>query len=139
MKPSLASLFRSLPETELPSGLEGRIFERITLLRLREARFAMMFSYARLLVSGVLSAVSVFFVGSTILESDFIHVVSLFLSDMTLLAQYGNSIFWFLLETFPVVPVVFLLMPIFLLSISVSLHVASLNKYRFSSVSLVTS
>ena len=138
MKRSFESLFKSLPETELPAGLESRIFDRIAELRLREARLAIIFSYARLVISGGLSIAAFSFVGSTIVESDFMQIASLFLSDMTLFAQHGSSLLWFLLETFPAIPIVLLLTPIFLLLVSVSLHMSSLHKYRFSIISFVT-
>ena len=138
MKSSFISLFQSLPETELPLGLESRIFERIAELRLREARRAILVSYARLAVSGGLFVMACFFVGSTILGSEFVRTLSLLFSDMTLLAQYGSDFFWLVLETFPVIPVVLLLTPLFFLLVSVGLHKSSFNKYRFSVISSVT-
>ena len=71
MPQPLASLYKQLPEPDMPSGLEGKVFARLAELRRQEARQALVWSYVRLALSSALALSGVFFAGSSLLGSEF--------------------------------------------------------------------
>ncbi len=134
MKSPLYSLFQSLPEAELPTGLSERIFSEITRVREREVRRALFFSRMRILISGVVSLNAIFFAGSAILGSEFARLFSLILSDTLAMTAYGRELFWIFLETFPALPFTLLFIPIFFFLVSLGMHATVKNQSQFSRV-----
>ncbi len=134
MKSPLHSLFQSLPEAELPTGLSGRIFAEVTRVREREMRRALFLSQMRVLISGVVSLNAIFFAGSSILGSEFAQLFSLILSDTMAMTAYGKELFWLFLETFPTLSFVLLFIPIFLFLVSLGMHATVKNQSQFSRV-----
>ena len=133
MEPSLSSVFKSLPEAEMPTGLSRRIFSEIDRIREREIRQAIFISRTRVVVSGAMSLVAFFFAGSMVLGSEFAQLFSLVVSDVLALTAYGWEFFWFFLETFPAIPFILLLVPLFLFLLSLGMHAAVLRNYsKFS-------
>lgn len=133
MKPSLSSLFQSLPETDLPSGLSGRIFFEIARIRGGEVRRAILFARLSIVISGTVTFIAFLYAGSTILGSDFARLFWLVISDTLILTAYGWELFWFFLETLPAVPFVLLLVPLFFFLLSLGMYATAFKEYqRFS-------
>ncbi len=131
MKPSLSSLFKSLPEAELPAGLSERIFSEIGRFRGREVHRMLLFSRVRVGASGLMFLGAIFFTESEIFGSEFARLFSLVISDTVEMTAYGWELFWLFLETFPTIPFVFLLVPLFFFLISLGMHVTAKHHSRF--------
>ena len=129
MKSSLHSFFKSLPEAELPVGLSERIFSEIGRVREREIRRTILFSRIRVVVSGVAACVALFFAGSAVLGSEFAQLISLVVSDTLVLTAYGGELFWLFLETFPAIPFMLFLIPLFLFLLSLGMHAMVLRSH----------
>ncbi|MBP5993602.1 MAG: hypothetical protein KA731_01710 [Candidatus Moranbacteria bacterium] len=137
MPQPLTSLYKQLPEPDMPSGLEGKVLARLAELRQQEARRALVWSYARLALSFVLALSGIFFAGSALLGSEFVQLLSVFLSDVAWLSASGSNLLWFFLETFPAWPLALFLAPIFLLLVSIGMHASVEKRYHFQQSSLV--
>ena len=137
MPQPLASLYKQLPEPDMPSGLEGKVFARLAELRRQEARQALVWSYVRLALSSALALSGVFFAGSSLLGSEFVQLLAVFLSDVALLTASGSDLLWLFLETFPAWPLALFLAPIFLLLVSIGMHASVEKRYHFQQSSLV--
>lgn len=118
--------------------LEGRVLAHLALLRHREARRALAWSYVRLGLSFGLALGGVFFAGSSLLGSEFVQLLSVFLSDIALLTASGSNLFWLLLETFPAIPLALFLAPLFFLLVSIGMHASVEKRYHFQSSSFIT-
>ena len=129
MKSSLHSFFKSLPEAELPTGLSERIFSEIGRVREREIRRTILFSRIRVVVSGVAACVALFFAGSAVLGSEFAQLFSLVVSDTLVLTAYGGELFWLFLETFPAIPFMLFIIPLFLFLLSLGMHAMVLRSH----------
>ncbi len=129
MKPSLSSLFKSLPEAELPAGLSAWIFSEIVRVREREIRRTILFSRIRVVVSGVVACIALFFAGSAVLGSEFVQLFSLVVSDTLVLTAYGGELFWLFLETFPAIPFMLFIIPLFLFLLSLGMHAMVLRSH----------
>lgn len=129
MKSPLHSFFKSLPEAELPTGLSERIFSEIGRVREREIRRTILFSRIRVVVSGVVACIALFFAGSAVLGSEFVQLFSLVVSDTLVLTAYGGELFWLFLETFPAIPFMLFLIPLFLFLLSLGMHAMVLRSH----------
>ncbi|MBP6889102.1 MAG: hypothetical protein KBC83_01890 [Candidatus Moranbacteria bacterium] len=138
MKSSLSSLLKSLPEPELPAGFSERIFSEITQLQERKMRRAILFSWVRIGISGLVSLLAIFFAGSTILGSEFAQLFSLIVSDTLVLTTYGRELFWLFLETFPTVPFALLFVPLFFFLLSLGMHATVKNHSQFPQLVSIT-
>lgn len=121
----------------MPAGLERKVFARLALLRSREAQRALAWSYARLIFSSGLALSGIFFAGSSILGSEFMQLLSMFLSDIALITASGSNFFWLFLETFPAVPLALFLAPIFFLMVSIGMHASLERRSHFQPSSFV--
>lgn len=137
MPQTLTSIFKQLPEPETPSGLEERVFTRLARLRRQEARRALIWSYARLILASASALAGIFFAGSSLIGSEFVELLSVFISDVALLSASGNDFLWLFLETFPAVPLALFLAPIFFLLVSIGMHASVEKRYHFQQSSLV--
>lgn len=126
---SLREVFNEIPEADLPTDMEERVFRAIALERAAfRRRRGMLFSIASF---GSASAffVAIFWYGKALFESDFWNVSGLLFSDMDVVISHGSDFLFFLLETFPTIPVISLLAPAFVLLL-IAKEYAVLRDYR---------
>lgn len=110
MKPTISSLFQQLPTLQ-DDGLKRRI-----LAALAQARVAEIRQKRHWQLFGLWSSTGVFFValvlfGNTLLHSEFWNLVELLFTDSGTVWSYGGDFLFSLLETFPAVPLMMLLLP----------------------------
>lgn len=137
MSQPLTSLYKQLPESDMPSGLEGKVLTRLAELRRQEARQALVWSYVRLILSSALALSGIFFAGSALIGSEFAELLPVLLSDVALLSTSGSNLLWLFLETFPAWPFTLFLAPIFLLLVSIGMHASVEKRYHFQQSSFV--
>lgn len=131
MNKSINKLFKELGDSEPRDSLAAKILLEISRDRERSARRKMFFSRLGMAASliGMVYAVAVY--GNALVVSEFWSLASLAYYDAGILWSHWNSFVYSLLETFPVVDLIALLLPIFTLCLSLSTYSKSLNlKYR---------
>ena len=123
-KKSLGEIFNEIPEADFPTDMEERVFRAITAEQaaLRKRRNVLFFVGSFGSVSAFLAAI--FWHGEALLESDFWNVSGLFFSDMDVVVSHGSDFLFSLLETFPIVPAVSFLAPVFVLLLIAKEYVA---------------
>lgn len=131
--PTLKSFFQDMEVVTPKEGLEKEIFQAVLAVRdrrlkqrLQVASLGIAFSLGTLLYAG-------FALGKTLLESDFWSIVALIFSDVTVAAQYWNDFLFSLLETFPTLSVVAVLLPVFIFLLFLDMYAGVQRKnYSFN-------
>jgi hypothetical protein len=125
----LSQIFKDIPNVEPPKGLEGLILARINSIECAREKKKLWISSLSLAVSGLASIAAVFFLGKTIVNSEFANMLSLVFSDSAIIIRHWNDFLLSLAETLPVVSIIMILMPIFILLISLNLFFNAYKKY----------
>lgn len=134
MRRKLGQLFQDISELNPPTVLAGFIFSSIEKEKAKKAKRQMVFSYLGFVGSFVLAIYVGTNFGQTFLQSEFWTIFSLIFSDLFVVIGNWNSFGYSLLETFPVMHVTALLLPVFTLLISAKFYFANkfnlIHKYR---------
>jgi hypothetical protein len=112
---TLHAIFKEIPSVDFSMDMEGRISraiegERVALEKGRNRIF-----FAGFALSAVGLFVATLWHGSALIESDFWSMTALLFSDADVVMAHGSAFLFSLLETFPVIPAVVLLAPVFVL------------------------
>lgn len=137
MKNSLNHFFHALPPAvAMPEGFEARVFSALRQAQQQEIRRMLILSKLSIAISGGISLVMLWWAGASFVGSEFARLVSLLLSDTTLLVgSSGRELLWLVLETFPALPAALILAPIFVFLLLLARHVTVTHRSPLSSVS----
>lgn len=134
MSNALRETFHKTASMEPSEGLERRILMSIAVEEARRLRRKLFLSYAGLMGSlGVLAYAGVTS-GKTFLQSDFWNLLSLLFSDAAAVLGFWQDFLLSLAETFPVISLIILLIPVFMLVLSLHFYasVAGKSRYHFA-------
>lgn len=128
MKQTLHQAFQCIKEQNPPLYLESVILQKIELEKNKQMKRKLILSYAGFIFS--LSALLYIgiYSGSSFLKSDFWNLLSLFFSDVTVVGQHWKDFIFSLLENFPFMHAIAILIPIFTLLMSLNLVMSMKNK-----------
>jgi len=130
MNEKLGQLFKNTRDLEPSAGLEGFILAKIEAIGDRQAKRKLVFSYVGILVSIIAVFYSVAVFGEGVIKSEFWRLMALAFSDLgTVLANWKDFSFS-LLETFPVVYMAIIIIPIFTLLLSFNGYLNNHNHNR---------
>ena len=118
MHQKLSQAFKNIPEVEPNSGLEVLIMQKIDFQKAKIAQRNLIFSYVGLAGSGVAILGAIFSFGGSVLEAEFWKLSTLLFSDLAIVASNLPDFFYSLLETFPVISAIAILIPVFTLFLS---------------------
>ncbi|MBP9727880.1 MAG: hypothetical protein KBD27_00720 [Candidatus Moranbacteria bacterium] len=127
MKP-LEKTFEAIVREEPSQLLRASILTKIGLLQSRKERHQKWFSLGMLSLSILLFSLGVYQYGQTLLQSDFLRLLSLLFSDLGVLIGSFQYFSYSLLETLPIVPLLVLLVPVVFFFWSMSLFLALSEK-----------
>ena len=122
MEKKLRKLCEELSELDPPISLCGLIFARIGKEKARKAKRQLAFSYAGFALSATLATYVGINFGQAFWQSEFWTMLSLIFSDVTIVARNWDRFFYSLLETFPIMHAIAMLLPIFILLISANFY-----------------
>lgn len=129
---TVRKLFKKIETSRERESLESEILQAIMLACEARQKRRLAVAYAGLLLSGVTILYVSLTYGGVILASDFWNIILLFFSDVTVLANYWNDFFLLLLETIPVVPILFVLIPTFFFLLFLSMFFQTSRRQRYS-------
>jgi hypothetical protein len=116
---TLHALFKKISEIEPSEGLEKRILRKIALNHKKQISRDMLFYRVWSFGSSALAIYAIFAFGNSIIKSEFWSMTSLLFSDIKIVAANWSDYAFSILETLPVISLIFILIPIFALVLSV--------------------
>jgi hypothetical protein len=131
MSNNLYYLFKNIKELEPPEGLQAAILCNIKKAKARQIRRKLVFSEAGLIGSTLAVLYTLFATGPTLLKSEFWNMMSLAFTDAGVVLANWHDYLYSMMETFPVLTLAIMLLPIFVLLVSVSSYLNLSNKNNF--------
>lgn len=128
MSQKLFRAFKDIKEIEPSSELADLVLAEIGLLREKQTKRKLVLSYFSLAGSLGAFVLAVFEYGGAFLQSEFWSLLKLLSTDAGIALENWNDFSFSLLETFPTVSVIIILIPIFALLLSVSAYFKSAGK-----------
>jgi len=125
MNQKLSQIFKHIPEVEPSSSLEALINQKIGFQRAKISRRNLIFSYVGLTGSGLAILGAIFSFGGAFLESEFWNLSTLLFSDLAVVAGNWPDFMYSLLETFPVINAIVILIPVFMLFLSFNYYLSN--------------
>jgi|GEM_PF-1074982 len=118
----MAQLSRILKQiSQVPTdSLRSKILARIELEREERDAWKARFALIGIVFSGSLLLIALLSAGASLLQSEFWTILSLLFSDMSIITASFQDFVYSLIETLPILPIISLLLPLFLLTISLS-------------------
>lgn len=132
MKEKMRQIFKEISEVSPSPKLEGLILVRIEILRKRQIRRRLAFSYLSLTSSLGAFVWTVVEFGSAFLQSDFWILLRLLLTDASSVMRNWNDFLFSLLETFPAISLSIMLVPVFAILFSLSTYFKLANRRQFN-------
>jgi len=130
MSEKLKQLFQKISELNPPVALADFVFARIEKEKIKKAKRQLIFSYLGLFGSGALAIFALTIFGQAFWQSEFWTMLSLIFSDIAIVAKNWDTFFLSLLETFPVVHATILLVPVFVMLISINSYFTNKANYK---------
>jgi len=118
MDQKLSQVFKNIKDFEPNSNLEALIMQKIGFQRERALKRKLIFSYLGLAGSGLAIFGAILGFGGAILQSEFWNLSTLLFSDLMVVAGNWKDFMYSLLETFPVINAIAILIPVFTLFLS---------------------
>lgn len=115
----LTSIFKNITCAPDPF-LEGRVLLALRAERKRLLRWQNRLAVGSVAGSGILFVVTVFFLGTALIQSEFWSLSTLLFSDLGVIVTSGGDFLYSLLETLPLVPLIALFAPLTLFFFSMS-------------------
>ncbi|MFA5872157.1 MAG: hypothetical protein WC858_05595 [Parcubacteria group bacterium] len=127
MNEKLSRAFKKITDADPPLELEDKILHKISLIKEGRVRRKLLLSYVGFATSfsALIYAGTVF--GSLILRSEFWNLANLLFTDMGIIAGHWTDFLFSLLETFPAVYLVAMIIPVFVFLISASCYFNAVN------------
>lgn len=122
MNSKLSKIFKEMSQVEPKKGLEGSILQKIDFERGRQIKKKLVFSYFGFTFSFSAGICALAYFGSSFLKSEFWSILSLAFSDFMIVAGSWREYLYSLGETFPIMSVVAILVPIFGFLLSANLY-----------------
>lgn len=113
MEQKLSKIFKEMKEIEPKEELRFSIMRKINLEKSRRMRRMKFLSYFGIAVSFSAAAYALIFFGSAFFKSEFWTIFSLIFSDAMIVLGNWKEYLYSLGETFPVVNIILILVPIF--------------------------
>ena len=130
MEQRLKKAFKNISEVNPRPNLERIILRKIELAKKRQLRYKLILTYAGLIGSVAAAIYAGLTYGGSFLQSDFWNLVSLAFSDISTVAQHWQAFLMSLLETFPVMSAIAILVPIVILLLSLGMYL-DLNSKQY--------
>ena len=131
MNYKLSQFFKNIQKIEPAEWLEVLIMQKIGLEREKALKRKLIFSYAGLIGSSLAMFGTIFSFGGAFLHSEFWSMTSLLFSDLMIVAGNWKTYAYSLMETFPVVNVIMILIPAFALFLSISFFLSLRQKSQY--------
>lgn len=128
MRQNLNQAFKGLSELNPSLKLEEIILHKIELEKDKSLKRKLVFYYAGLIGSAAAVLAAIFIFGKAFLESEFLNVASLAFSDAAVVATHWQEFSYSILETFPVINAIAILIPVFALLLSLNMLTSLNNK-----------
>lgn len=125
----LREVFKNISELEPSSKLELAILRHIRREHTKEMRQRLALAYFSLAGSTLAIIYTMFTFGQSILKSDFWNLLTLLFSDAQVVLANWSDFLFSILENFPVLAVIAVLVPIFLFTLSMFSYV-NINNNR---------
>lgn len=130
MKQDLHYVFKSISEIEPSPKLEGLVLSKIQFLKEKQTKRKLIFSYLGLAGSFGSFVLAVFSYGQILFNSDFWNLLKLLATDAGIIFENRNDFVLSLLETFPAASLAIILIPAFVLLVSLSAYFKSIYFYK---------
>lgn len=130
MDKKLHQAFKNIGEIKPSTNLEGKILRRVELERKKQLRFKSILTHVGLAGSVAAAVYMGLTFGNSFLQSEFWNLVTLAFSDITIVARHWQAFAMSLLETFPTMSTILLLIPVFTLLLSLGLYLDLNKKYN---------
>lgn len=134
MEKKLIQSFKDIDELNPPSKLEGAIFESIQQEKAKRLKRKVRLTYFGLATSALTLIYSGLSFGTSFIKSDFWNMASLATSDFLIISKHWEEYSLSLLETFPVLSAIAMLVPLCVLlrffSLSLDLNKKINNRNR---------
>jgi len=134
MNQKLSQIFKNIPEIEPNSGLEALINQKIGFQKEKTRKKELIFSYLGLAGSGLATLWAILSFGGAFWQSEFWNMISLLFSDLMIVAGNWKTFAYSLMETFPVINVIMILIPAFALFLSFSFFLSLRNRSRYAHI-----
>ncbi|HAI74500.1 MAG TPA: hypothetical protein DCS28_00490 [Candidatus Moranbacteria bacterium] len=132
MSQKLRQAFRNIKEIEPSVKLAGLILSEIGLLREKQAKRKIFLSYFSLAGSFGVFFLAVFEYGGAFFQSEFWSLLRLLSTDVGVVVGNGSDFTLSLLETFPLVSMIIILIPVFALLLSISVYFKSIQRSNYN-------
>lgn len=130
MSKKLSQIFKEIGGVEPGEGLKVLILKRIELEKDRKMKRKLFLSYAGFLSSVFGTSYALLVFGRSFLQSEFWSMVSLVFSDLLVVVGNWKTFAYSLLETFPVMNMIAILIPLLALFMSVNFYLSSRSRTR---------
>jgi hypothetical protein len=130
-KLKLSQIFKKTKQIEPSSELVGLILKRLEKEKDKQIKRDLFLSYTGLALSFSAGIYVLITFSKTFLQSEFWNMASLLFSDLSIVAGYWKEYAYSLLETFPFMHMIAILIPVFILMLSFNLY-SSLKKEMHS-------
>jgi hypothetical protein len=130
MDQKISRLFKNIPELEPTATLQSAVFRAIELKNNRRDRRRKFFAHGGLAVSFVATIFAAWTLGGSLLKSDFWSIASLIFSDIEIVATNWQNFSLSLLENFPTVSLVGILVPVAALLLFIGLDLEFIGKHN---------
>lgn len=133
MDRKIANLFKNIRSVSPPSHLEGAILDAVRSEKKKRMRIKLVISRFGLAASVLAGVYTLAVFGKHFLNSEFWNILSLLYSDAAIVAVNWKEFGLSLVETFPFLPFVLILVPIFTLMLSIGAYLDSLknNQHKY--------
>lgn len=132
MKQDLNQAFKNIKEIEPSPKLEGLILSKIEALKEKRAKKKLMLSYFSLATSFGAFVLAVVSYGNAFVKAEFWDLLKLSITDTGVVFGNWSYFAYSLLETFPVVSLAVILIPILALLFSFSAYFKSIHRSHFN-------
>jgi hypothetical protein len=130
MSNKLNQALKSISQLEPPRDLGDSILKRIETKKEDKIKMNLLFSYAGLAISFLLILGDILAFGNSFLKAEFWSIVSLAFSDFMIVAGSWREYAYSLLETFPMITAMAVLIPVFIFLLFFSLLLSLRDKHR---------
>lgn len=130
MSKKLIQLCQSIKEIDPPARLAVFVLARIEREKLRRIKQNLILSYVGFVSSAIMAVYALVAFGHSFIQSEFWSMLSLAFSDITVVAQNRNEFGLSLMETFPIMHVFIILVPLLILLVSANAYLSNRFSYK---------
>ncbi len=131
MQNQAQKISQKIAEIKPPKSLKKAVFKRLEAEKDKQIKTKMFLTNFGLAASGLLFFGTFFVFGKSFLQSEFWNIVSLLFSDFMIVAGNWREFLFSLGETFPVVNLIAMMLPIFGFLLLLNLFLSLKGKYKY--------